>query len=196
MTNALTIFNQLRPHTIGYDNIFDHFNDMFESSGLQKNYPPYDIIKIDDTKYDIQLALAGYSKEDITIEVKENTLSIKSVKQQEDGKVEVIHRGISKRYFERHFTIADDVKVKGGVFEMVQLWINLPKKYKMTDPKYQEISSAVIPTVSLGDKIKLRVVAGNFEETMGPSSTFTKVNLYDIISKENKSKLFIPLLIG
>ena len=59
MTNALTIFNQLRPHTIGYDNIFDHFNDMFESSGLQTNYPPYDIIKQDDTKYDIQVALAG-----------------------------------------------------------------------------------------------------------------------------------------
>ena len=89
MTNALTIFNQLRPHTIGYDDIFDHFNDMFESSGLQTNYPPYDIIKQDDTKYDIQVALAGYSKEDITVEVKENTLSIKSVKQQDDDKVEV-----------------------------------------------------------------------------------------------------------
>ena len=84
MTNALTIFNQLRPHTIGYDDIFDHFNDMFESSGLQNNYPPYDIIKHSDTKYDIQVALAGYSKEDIVVEVKENTLSIKSVKQQED----------------------------------------------------------------------------------------------------------------
>ena len=80
MTNALTIFNQLRPHTIGYDNIFDHFNDMFESSGMQTNYPPYDIIKHDDNKYDIQVALAGYSKEDITVEVKENTLSIKSIK--------------------------------------------------------------------------------------------------------------------
>ena len=82
---------------------------------------------------------------------------------------------------------SEEFSKKGGVFEMIQLWINLPRKHKMTDPKYQEISSAVIPTVSLGDKIKLRVVAGNFEETKGPSSTFTKVNLYDIISKENKS---------
>ena len=114
MTNALTIFNQLRPHTIGYDNIFDHFNDMFESSGLQSNYPPYDIIKNSDTKYDIQVALAGYSKDDIDIEVKENTLSIKSVKKDEDDKVEVLHRGIAKRYFERHFTIADDVKVNSA----------------------------------------------------------------------------------
>ena len=82
---------------------------------------------------------------------------------------------------------SEEFSKKGGVFEMVQLWINLPRKHKMTDPKYQEISSAVIPTISLGNKIKLRVIAGNFEETKGPSSTFTKVNLYDIISKENKS---------
>ena len=114
MTNALTIFNQLRPHTIGYDNIFDHFNDIFEGSGLQTNYPPYDIIKQSDTKYDIQVALAGYSKEDIDVEIKENTLSIKSIKKDDNDNVEILHRGISKRYFERHFTIADDVKVNGA----------------------------------------------------------------------------------
>ena len=82
---------------------------------------------------------------------------------------------------------SEEFSNKGGVFEMIQLWINLPRKHKMTDPKYQEISSAVIPTISLGDKIKLRVIAGSFEKIKGPSSTFTKVNLYDIISKENKS---------
>ncbi len=82
---------------------------------------------------------------------------------------------------------SEDFSKKGGVFEMVQLWINLPRKHKMTDPKYQEIRSEVIPTILLGDKIKLRVIAGNFEETKGASSTYTKLNLYDIISKENKS---------
>ena len=127
MTNALTIFNQLRPYTIGYDNIFDHFNDMFESSGLQNNYPPYDIIKHSDTKYDVQVALAGYSKEDIDIEVKENTLSIKSVKKDEDDKVEVLHRGIAKRYFERHFTIADDVKVNGAELKNGLLIVSLER---------------------------------------------------------------------
>ena len=114
MTNALTIFDQLRPYTIGYDNIFDHFNDMFEGSSLQTNFPPYDISKHSDTKYDIQVALAGYSKEDIIVEVKENKLSIKSVKRNEDYKAEVLHRGIAKRYFERYFTIADDVKVNSA----------------------------------------------------------------------------------
>ena len=85
---------------------------------------------------------------------------------------------------------SEDFSKKGGVFEMVQLWINLPKKHKMTEPNYQEIDRETIPTISLGDKIKLRVIAGSFEETIGPSSTFTKINLYDIISKENKSVSF------
>ena len=85
---------------------------------------------------------------------------------------------------------SEDFSKKGGVFEMVQLWINLPKKHKMTEPNYQEIDRETIPTISLGDKIKLRVIAGSFEETRGPSSTFTKINLYDIISKENKSVSF------
>ena len=127
MTNALTIFNQLRPHTIGYDNIFDHFNDMYESSGLQTNYPPYDIIKHCDSKYDIQIALAGYSKDDINIEVKENTLSIKSIKKNEKDNVEVLHRGISKRYFERYFTIADDVKVNGAELKNGLLKVSLER---------------------------------------------------------------------
>ena len=128
MTNALTIFNQLRPHTIGYDNIFDHFNDMFETSNsLQTNYPPYDIVKHSDTHYDIQVALAGYSKDDIEVEVKENTLSIKSVKKEEDDKVEVLHRGISKRYFERSFTIAEDVKVNSAELKDGLLIVSLER---------------------------------------------------------------------
>ena len=127
MTNALTIFNQLRPHTIGYDDMFDHFKDMFEGSALQTNYPPYDIIKHSDTRYDVQIALAGYSKKDIDIEVKDNTLSIKSVKKEEDDKIEVLHRGIAKRYFERYFTIADDVKVNAAELRNGLLIISLER---------------------------------------------------------------------
>ena len=127
MTNALTIFDQLRPYTIGYDNIFEHFNDMFESSGSQTNFPPYDIIKYSDTKYDIQLAIAGYSKEDIVIEQNENTLSIKSIKQKENDKVEILHRGISKKYFEKYFTIADDVKINGAELRNGLLKISLER---------------------------------------------------------------------
>tara|TARA_B110000211_G_C14056247_1_gene543502 strand:+ start:1109 stop:1975 length:867 start_codon:yes stop_codon:yes gene_type:complete len=76
---------------------------------------------------------------------------------------------------------------KGGVFEMVQLWINLPKKNKMAKPKYQEIRNEDIPIISLGSGTELRVIAGNFEGNKGPSSTFTKINLYDILSKVSKN---------
>ena len=127
MTNALTIFNQLRPHTIGYDSIFDHFNDIFEGSELQTSYPPYDIIKHNEAKYDIQIALAGYSKEDIVIEVKENTLSIKSIRKENENEVEVLHKGIAKRFFERHFTIADDVKVNGAALKNGLLVVSLER---------------------------------------------------------------------
>ena len=127
MSNALTIFNQLRPHTIGYDTIFDHFNHMFEGSGLQTNHPPYDIIKHSDTKYDVHIALAGYSKEDIDVEVKENTLSIKSIKNKEDKDIEILHRGITTRHFERHFTIADDVKVNGAELKNGLLIVSLER---------------------------------------------------------------------
>tara|TARA_R100000388_G_scaffold94324_1_gene81187 strand:+ start:1071 stop:1418 length:348 start_codon:yes stop_codon:yes gene_type:complete len=101
---------------------------MLETSPtLHSNYPPYDIVKHSDTHYDVQVALAGYSKDDIEIEVKENTLSIKSVKKEEDDKVEVLHRGISKRYFERSFTIAEDVKVNGAELKDGLLIVSLER---------------------------------------------------------------------
>ena len=75
---------------------------------------------------------------------------------------------------------------EGGVFEMVQLWINLPKKNKMTKPKYQEIKSKDIPRVKLGDETELRVIAGNYQDIRGPSNTFTDINIYDIKSKNSK----------
>ena len=76
---------------------------------------------------------------------------------------------------------------KGGIFEMVQLWINLPKKNKMAEPKYQEIKNKNIPTIALGSGTKLRVIAGDFNGYKGPSNSFTTINLYDIISKVNNN---------
>ena len=79
-----------------------------------------------------------------------------------------------------------DFSKEGGVFEMVQLWINLPKKNKMTKPKYQEIKSKDIPRVKLGDETELRVITGDYQGVKGPSLTFTPINIYDITSKKNK----------
>ena len=124
MTNkSLSIFNRLRPITVGYDNIFDHFERMFEDDFFMNgvpsvNYPPYNIVKTGDYTYNVEVALAGFSKDDINVEYADGMLTIKSKdKKESDEKDEdgnVIHKGISKRYFSKSFTIADDVEVKGA----------------------------------------------------------------------------------
>ena len=122
MTNkALSIFNQLRPVTVGFDNVFDHFERMFEDDfrGLSvPNFPPYNIVKTGKNSYDVELALAGYSKKDIDVSLEDGVLTIKSVKSEEEKEVEdnngVLHQGIAKRYFSKAFTIAEDVEVKGA----------------------------------------------------------------------------------
>ena len=119
MKNNLSIFNNLRPITVGFDNMFDHFEHMMDDSffrGTMGNFPPYNIVKTGENTYDVELALAGFSKKDIEVEYKENLLSVKSKKQEEvkDDDGNVIHRGISKRMFSKSFTIANDVEVKGA----------------------------------------------------------------------------------
>ena len=123
MTNRnLSIFNKLRPVSVGFDSVFDHFESMFNddffnlSPAFTSTYPPYNITKSGENKYDVELALAGFNKKDIEVEYKENVLVVKSKKQEEakDEDGNIIHRGISKRMFAKSFTIANDVEVKGA----------------------------------------------------------------------------------
>ena len=119
MTNKhLSIFNQLRPVTVGFDNIFDHFERMFDDDVFSVptvNYPPYNIVKTGENTYDIEVALAGFGKDDIEVEYADNMLNIKSKKvEDKDAKEGVLHKGISKRYFSKTFTVADDVVVNGA----------------------------------------------------------------------------------
>ena len=121
MTNkALSIFNQLRPVTVGFDNVFDHFERMMDDHNFNEmvryNYPPYNIVKTGDYTYDIELALAGFNKKDIDITMEDGMLNIKSSVEATKDKDEdgVIHKGIAKRYFSKSFTIAEDVEIKGA----------------------------------------------------------------------------------
>ena len=68
----------------------------------------------------------------------------------------------------------------GGTFEMVQLWVNLPREYKMTPPKYQGIQRKDIPVVEVGEHSTIRIFAGECQGVIGPASTFTVINMYDI----------------
>ena len=116
----LSIFNSLRPFSIGFDDMFDQFENMLGNGGLsmQSNYPPYNIRRTGQDKYSIEVALAGFSKNDVEVEFEENLLTVrtkqvdKSENKNDDG--EIIHKGISQRHFARSFTIADDVKVNGA----------------------------------------------------------------------------------
>ena len=132
-TKALSIFNQLRPVTVGFDNAFDHFERMFDTDFLSTmpSFPHYNIVKTADNQYNVELALAGYSKKDIEIELKEGVLTVKSVKSKEEKEVEdndgVLHKGIAKRSFVKSFTIADDVEVKGAELKDGLLKVSLEK---------------------------------------------------------------------
>ena len=113
----LSIFNSLRPFSIGFDDMFDQFENMLGNGGLsmQSNYPPYNIRRTGQDKYSIEVALAGFSKNDVEVEFEDNLLTVrtkqvdKSENKNDDG--EIIHKGISQIHFARSFTIADDVKV-------------------------------------------------------------------------------------
>ena len=132
MTNkALSIFNQLRPLSVGFDDVFDHFESMFDHPTITMgtNYPPYNIVKTGDNKFDIEVALAGYNKKDINVTSENNMLVIESKKDEKtddkDGKV--LHKGISKRYFKKSFTIAEDVEVKGAELKDGLLRVSLER---------------------------------------------------------------------
>ena len=134
MTNkALSIFNQLRPVTVGFDNVFDHFERMMDDHNFNEmvryNYPPYNIVKTGDYTYNIELALAGFSKKDIEINMEDGVLNIKSAVEATKDKDEdgVIHKGIAKRYFSKSFTIAEDVEVKGAELKDGLLKVSLER---------------------------------------------------------------------
>ena len=85
---------------------------------LKSNYPPYNIRKTGKDKYSIEVALAGFNRNDVEVEFEDNLLTVrtKQVEKSEDNKIngEIIHKGISQRQFARSFTIADDIKVNGA----------------------------------------------------------------------------------
>ena len=116
----LSIFNSLRPFSIGFDDMFDQFESMLGNGGMtmQSNYPPYNIRKTGKDNYSIEVALAGFNKKDVEVEFEDNILTVrtKQLNKSEDRNVdsEIIHKGISQRQFARSFTIADDVKVNGA----------------------------------------------------------------------------------
>ena len=131
MTRNLSVWNSLRPFSVGFDSIFEEFDRLFVSTErYNSNYPPYNIHKLNDTNYKIEVALAGYSKDDIELELKENTLTVRNKAKEKvinDNGNGVLHKGISTRQFERSFTISEDIKVKNAELKNGLLNIDLER---------------------------------------------------------------------
>ena len=129
-SNALSIFNdnfnKLTPYAVGYDRIFDHLSRYVDNNTTSTGFPPYNIRKEGDYNYTIEMALAGFGKKDIEVEVTEGTLSVRSVKENAEDD-STVYRGISYRKFDRKFTVADDVVVNGASLENGMLTIDLER---------------------------------------------------------------------
>ena len=133
---------QINKFGIGFDSIFEDIHRLASVAG-KDNYPPYNVIKIDDDHFAIELALAGIDKEALDIQVDQNQLTISTDKAESDEELEYLHKGISQRGFSRSFTLADHVIVQGadmvnGVLK-ISLERQLPEELK---PRKIDISSA------------------------------------------------------
>ena len=100
--------------SVGFDSFFSRLFDVDSSATASTGYPPYNIKKTGEYAYQIEMALAGFSKDELQVEVVDGSLSIKTVPSEKEEEKDFLHRGIAKRQFSRRFTLSDDVVVKGA----------------------------------------------------------------------------------
>jgi molecular chaperone IbpA len=126
-TLSLSNFHTLAPNTVGWERHLNRLSDYH--SVAQTGFPPYNIIQEGDFDYKIELALAGFSKDDIEVKVADGVLSIKSTKDNETGgeDINTLHKGISYRKFNRKYDLADDIVVKDAKLENGLLTIHLER---------------------------------------------------------------------
>lgn len=114
--------------SVGFDRMHRLMDAAVQMESAAKSYPPYNIEKIDENDYRITLAVAGFSEDELSIESKENTLTVTGRKAETEAKVEYLHRGIAGRAFERRFQLADHIKVVGAHLENGLLHVALERE--------------------------------------------------------------------
>lgn len=129
--------------TVGFDQIADLMDRVLTNDVSQTTYPPYNIEKTADDAYRISLAVAGFSDEDLSIEVRENALIVAGAKSRDDSARTYLHRGIATRAFERRFQLADHVRVTGATHADGMLNIDLVREVpEALKPRRIEIARA------------------------------------------------------
>ena len=126
--NLIDNFNQLTPYAVGFDRIINDLQRYTENTVTSSGFPPYNIRKETDYTYLIEMALAGFGRDDLEIETSQGTIAVRSVKDPDfTVKDDQIYRGIAYRKFERKFTIADDIIVKNASLVNGMLTIKLER---------------------------------------------------------------------
>jgi molecular chaperone IbpA len=119
MTLNRVSFTPLYNTTLGFEKFFDDVEKLL-SMDIQKtatSFPPHNILKLDDSRYIVELAIAGFAKDEVEISVEEGKLTVKGEKKDKDLDIQYIHRGIGTRSFTKTITIADTIEVKGAEFK-------------------------------------------------------------------------------
>ena len=118
--------NLLTPYAVGFDRVFDRLHDHYAlHGGNVAGFPPYNIRRDGDYNYVIEMALAGMSKDDLEVQVADQTLTVRSKEKKSEEGGELLHRGISYRQFSRSWTLADEVVVTDAKMENGMLLIHL-----------------------------------------------------------------------
>ena len=129
LTNIFDHFdrNLLTPYAVGFDRVFDRLNTYVANQNhmTPTGFPPYNIRRDGDYNYVIEMALAGMSKDDLEVQVADQTLTVRSKEKKPDEGGELLHRGISYRQFSRSWTLADEVVVSDAKMENGMLMIHL-----------------------------------------------------------------------
>lgn len=105
---------QEEPFAVGFDRIFDRLHSLNTVQLKQGNYPPYNILKKGDNLYEVEIAVAGFLKSEITIELEDGVMTVTGKKTPNEDGVDFIHKGIAERDFTRKFTLSDTIEVRGA----------------------------------------------------------------------------------
>ena len=119
----MTSLEQYNPFWIGFDDIFKRMNSFEYTS----SFPPYNIKKVDSENYELEMAVAGFSKDDVKVKYAENTLTITGQKKNKEDKKELLHKGISEKNFIKKFELADDFVVEEAGLQDGLLCVKLKK---------------------------------------------------------------------
>ena len=121
-----SLWRDISPFAVGFDRTFDTLALLASSRAKEANYPPYNIRKVSEDQYTIELAIAGFEEKDIDIELVEETLTIKGNRPEEtrDG---FLHQGLATRDFVKKFVLSDDMVIKGAALSNGMLYVGVER---------------------------------------------------------------------